>query len=67
MKLGAERSRCEAEFFAVAAGRHGCGGVLGLLPGGVVGNPGKHSLKLGIPGLKYGRPLAFKNGRIEDE
>jgi hypothetical protein len=23
-------------------------------------NPGEHSLKLGTPGLKYGRPLAFK-------
>ena len=23
-------------------------------------NPGEHSLKLGTPGLNYGRPLAFK-------
>ena len=23
-------------------------------------NPGEHSLKLGTPGLYYGRPLAFK-------
>ncbi|OYW75678.1 MAG: hypothetical protein B7Z37_12365 [Verrucomicrobia bacterium 12-59-8] len=26
----------------------------------VLTNPGEHSLKLGTPGLKYGRPLAFK-------
>ena len=42
-----------------------------LVPGGVLRgagfaaqmvcqNPGEHSLKLGTPGLKYGRPLAFK-------
>lgn len=43
----------------------GCGGVLGLLPVFVVINPGKHSLKLGIPGLKDERPLAFKSVWIE--
>ena len=37
----------------------GCGEVLRLLPGGVVGNPRKHSLKLGIPGLKYAAPLGL--------
>jgi hypothetical protein len=41
----------------------GCGGGLDLLPDAAAGNPGKHSLKLGIPGLQYGRPLAF-NARV---
>ena len=43
----------------VPAGRDG---VVGLLPGWVRAYPGEHSLKLGTPGLKDGRPLAFKAG-----
>ena len=39
-----------------------CDGALGLLPDEVARYPGKRSLKLGIPGLYYGRPLAFKAG-----
>lgn len=35
---------------------------MGLLPGSGVDNPGEHSLRLGTPGLYYGRPLAFKAG-----
>ena len=38
----------------------GCGGAMGLLPDRVLPYPGEHSLKLGTPGLKDGRPLAFK-------
>lgn len=37
------------------------GEPMGLLPKHDL-HYGKHSLKLGIPGLNYGRPLAFKAG-----
>jgi len=31
----------------------GCGGVLGLLPGFAARNPGRRSLRLACPGLRY--------------
>jgi hypothetical protein len=36
-----------------------------LLPGHVERVPGKHSLKLGIPGLKYAAPLGLKKMELE--
>jgi hypothetical protein len=42
-----------------------CGLVLGLLPGHVDWDPGKHSLRLGIPGLKYAAPLGLKKMELK--
>jgi len=44
----------------------GCGGVLGLLSGCYCGDPGKHSPRLGIPGLNYAAPLGLVCG-VADE
>ena len=43
----------------------GCGGAMGLLPGWAWQDPGKHSLKLGIPGLCYATPLGLVWGGAE--
>ncbi len=42
-----------------------CGGVMGLLPGHDNWAPGKHSLRLGISGLKYAAPLGLKKREME--
>lgn len=42
----------------------GCGGAMGLLPGWAWQDPGKRSLKLGIPGLCYATPLGLVSGGV---
>ena len=49
-----------AGLVADAAGGHSVWRSLGFASQIGCQNPGEHSLKLGTPGLYYGRPLAFK-------
>ncbi len=55
-----ECGKLAAEFIADAAGRLEVWRSAGFASRIDCQNPGEHSLKLGTPGLKYGRPLAFK-------